>query len=118
MVTKMTSGIKYSQPLTGGDPINQLPVDKNPPLPNEVHIIDILFKKHRGAMDMIFEEAKDSVLVASLVIIACMPQIDLFIHKMIPISQQSPYFLLLAKGLIAAFLYWIIKHFYLSRRNT
>lgn len=118
MVTKMTSGIQYSQPLTGGDPINQLPVDKNPLLPNEVHIIDTLFKKHRGAMDMIFEEAKDSVLVASLVILACMPQIDLFIHRMIPISQQSPYFLLLAKGLIAAFLYWLIKHFYLSRNNT
>ena len=118
MVTKMTIGIQYSHPLTGGDPINQLPVDKNPPLPNEVHIIDTLFKKHRGAMDMIFEEAKDSVIVASLVILACMPQIDLFIHRMVPISQQSPYFLLIAKGLIAAFLYWIIKHFYLSRNNT
>jgi hypothetical protein len=118
MVTKMTNGIQYSQPLVGGDPINQLPVDKNPPLPNEVHIIDTLFKKNRGAMDMIFEEAKDSVLVAAVVVLACMPQIDLFIYKMIPISQQSPYFLLLAKGLVAAFLYWIIKHFYLSRRNT
>lgn len=118
MVTKMTNGIQYSQPLVGGDPINQLPVDKNPLLPNEVHIIDTLFKKHRGAMEIIFEEARDSVLVAALVVLACMPQIDLFIHKMIPISQQSPYFLLLAKGLIAAVLYWIIKHFYLSRKNN
>ena len=114
----MTSSIQYSQPYAGGDPIIQLPVDKNPPLPNEVHIIDTLFKKHRGAMDMIFEESKDSVLVAALVVLACMPQNDVFIHKMIPVSQQSPYFLLLAKGLIAAFVYWIIKHFYLSRKNT
>lgn len=118
MVTKMKTGIQYSQPLVGGDQINQLPVDKNPPLPNEIHIIDTLFKKHRGAMDIIFEEGKDSVLVAALVVLACMPQIDLFIHKMIPVSQQSPYFLLLAKGLVAAFLYWIIKHFYLSRKNN
>jgi len=114
----MTKSIQYSQPLLGGDLIHQLPVDKNPPLPNEVHIIDTLFRKHRGAMDIIFEEAKDSVLVAALVVLACMPQIDLFIYKMIPISQQSPYFLLLAKGLIASILYWLIKHFYLSRRNT
>jgi hypothetical protein len=118
MDTKMTNGVQYSQPLLGGDAIIQLPVDKNPPLPNEVHIIDTLFKRHRGAMDIIFEEVKDSVLVAALVVLACMPQNDLFIHKMIPISQQSPYFLLLAKGLIAAFLFWLIKHFYLSRKNN
>jgi len=118
MLTKMTSTIQYSQPLVGGDPINRLPVDKNPPLPNEVHIIDTLFKKHRGAMDMIFEEAKDSVLVAALVVLACLPQIDPFIHKVIPISQTSPYFLLLSKALVAAFIYWLLKHFYLSRANS
>ena len=115
MVSKMTSSIQYSQPLATGDQIAHLPVDKNPPLPNEVHIIDPLFKKHRGAMDLIFEEAKDSVIVAALVTLACLPQIDAMIFKLVPISQTSPYFLLLAKGLIAGFMYWLLKHFYLSR---
>jgi hypothetical protein len=117
MVSKMTSSIQYSQPTTGGDLISQLPVDRNPPLPSEVHIIDTLFQKHRGTMDIIFEEAKDSVLVAALVIIACLPQIDSMINKFLPISINSPYFLLLAKGLSAAIIYWLLKHFYLSRKS-
>ena len=117
MLSKMTSSIQYSQPLAGGDPIKNLPVDKNPPLPNEINIIDTLFKKHRSTMDVIFEEAKDSVLVAALVVLACMPQIDVFIHKIVPMSKTSPYFLLLAKGLIAAFIFLLLKHFYLSRNS-
>jgi len=114
------SSVQYIQPrlIASGDPISQLPVDQTPPLPNEVHIIDTLFKKHRGGMDMIFEEAKDAIFVALLVIIACFPNIDVIIHRIIPSTVNFPYFLLLVKGAIAALIYWIIKHFYLSRKLT
>ena len=100
-----------------GDPITQLPVDKTPPSQNEIHIIDTLFKKHRGTMDVIFEEAKDSIIVCILVIMFCLPYIDNFVYKMLPMTQKSIYFLVLVKGLLASFIYWILKHFYLSRKS-
>jgi hypothetical protein len=42
----MNNSIQYNQNFANiGDPILQLPVDKNIPMPNEVHIVDTLFKK-------------------------------------------------------------------------
>ena len=114
--------IQYGQPtpsisLQAGDPIAQLPVDQTPPNINEIHIIDTLFKKHRRMMDVVFEEAKDALIVGLLIITFCLPQIDTIISKILPMTQKSPYFLLLAKGLFASILYWLIKHFYLSRKS-
>ena len=87
----MDTTIKYNQPTpVKGDSILQLPVDQTPPLPNEVHIIDTLFKKHRRTMDVLFEEAKDAIIVSLLVILASMPQFDLMIYKILPITQKSP----------------------------
>ena len=105
------------QMSVGGDPIAQLPVDKTPPSQNEIHIIDSLFKKHRKTMDVIFEEAKSAIIVGLLVIMFCLPNIDTIIQKFLPITQKSLYFLLFFKGLIASVMYWLIKHFYLSRKS-
>ena len=114
--------IQYGQPepslsFQAGDPIAQLPVDKTPPNMNEIHIIDTLFKKHRRTIDVIFEEAKDALIVGLLIITFCLPQVDTIISKILPMTQKSMYFLLLSKGLLAAILYWFIKHFYLSRKS-
>jgi len=103
--------------MLAGDPIAQLPIDKTPPSQNEIHIIDSLFKKHRRTMDVIFEEAKGAIIVGLLVVLFCLPNIDTIIQKFLPITQKSLYFLLFFKGLIAAVLYWLIKHFYLSRKS-
>ena len=114
----MNNSIQYNQNFANiGDPILQLPVDKNIPMPNEVHIIDTLFKKHKGAMNMIFEEGKDSIIVALLIIASCLPQIDQTFQKILPITQKSPYFLFVGKGLLFGLLFWLIKHFYLSRKG-
>jgi len=114
--------IQYNKPAMqmqnqAGDPIAQLPVDKTPPSQNEIHIIDTLFKKHRGTMDIIFEEAKGAIIVGLLVIMFCLPHIDIIIHKFLPITQKSSYFLVFVKGLIASLIYWLVKHFYLSRKT-
>ena len=100
-----------------GDPIAQLPVDQNPPSNHELEIINTLFQKHRGAMDVVVEESKDSFLVAILVIIFSLPQLTTLINKWLPITSTSPYILLLVKGVAAAVLFWLIKHFYLARKN-
>lgn len=116
--------IQYNNPTSAmtmqmptGDPIAKLPVDKTPPSQNEIHIIDSLFKKHRSTMDVIFEEAKSSIIVGLLVIMFCLPHIDTIVQKILPITQKSVYFLLFVKGLLASFIYWLLKHFYLSRKT-
>jgi hypothetical protein len=112
--------LQYAQSMIAspaGDAIAQLPVDQNPPSNTEVQIIDTLFKQHRSTMDIIVEESKDALLVAFLVILVSIPQTNSLINRFIPITINSPYILLLVKGLAAAMLYWLVKHFYLSRRT-
>ena len=114
----MSNTIQYNQNFPiNGDPILQLPVDKNVPMPNEVHIIDTLFKKNPGAINMIIEEGKDSIIVALLIIASCLPQINEAFKKILPITQKSEYFLFVGKGLLFGLLFWLIKHFYLSRKG-
>ena len=69
-------------------------------------------------MDIVLDEAKDALLIALLVIISCLPQLDKLLQKFIPLTEKSPYILFLIKGLIAGGLYWLIKHFYLSKKST
>jgi uncharacterized integral membrane protein len=99
-----------------GDLITQLPIDQQQPTPHEVQIIDTLFKKHKGTMDVMFEEAKDSIIVALVIILFCLPQVDATIQKLLPITHKSPYILMLIKALAAGVLFWLLKHFYLSRK--
>jgi len=119
----MSSAVQYSQTVApamqasaAGDPIAQLPVDQAPPTSNEIQIVNTLFKKHRGDMDVVFEEAKDSILVAVLVIVFSLPQIGAFIKRFLPMAEKSPYILVLVKGFAAMAIFWLVKHFYLSRK--
>lgn len=119
----MSSTIQYSQPapapsIPDGDSITQLPVDQTPPNPTEIQIIDTLFKKHRVTMDIIFDEAKEALIVALLVMLFCLPQIDVMIIKFLPVAERSPYILVVVKGLVAAALFWLMKHYYLSRKSS
>ena len=100
-----------------GDPITGLPVDQELPQHNEVEIVNTLFKKNRSAFDVVLEDSKDALLVGVLVILFCLPQIDVLIGKVIPITSTSPYVLLLTKGAIAVAAFWLIKYFYLSRKQ-
>jgi len=98
-----------------GDSIKQLPVDQTSPTNTELQIIDALFK-NRKTMDVIFDETKDAMIVAILVILFCLPKVDDIINKFLPITVNSPYILALFKGMAVALLFWLVKYFYLSRR--
>ena len=124
-MSNLSNTVYYNQPnqtdpsfKLDGDPISQLPVDQNPSNPHEIQLINTLFKKNRKTMDIVLDEAKDSLLIALLVIISCLPQLDKLLQKFIPLTEKSPYILLLIKGLIAGGLFWLIKHFYLSKKST
>ena len=116
------SSIQYSQPNSlgraSGDPISQLPVDQSQPSNNELQIVNSLFTKHKSTMDTLVEEAKDSVLIGSLFIAFSLPLIDGLLKKILPVTQKSPYILVAIKAITVMALYWLIKHFYLSRKSS
>ena len=102
----------------GGDNIKQLPVDKEQPNHDEIHIIDTLFKENKNTFQVIIEDSKDAVIVAAIIMAFSMPQIDELIKKFLPITTNSPYILYIVKGASGGILFWLIKYFYLSRSNS
>ena len=98
------------------DQLSNLPVDKTPPLQHEQHIVDTLFTKHKTTMESLFCAAKTSLIVGILFILLSLPQINQIIYKIIPSAESSFYITLAIKVLAIMILYWIIKHFYLSRK--
>ena len=106
---------QIQQDLNTGDSIAQLPVDSSIPTNNELRIVNTLFKNHKNEMNSIFEESKESLLVSILFIIFSLPQINNIIYKIVPPSKNSIYILLITKALLLGTIFWLIKHFYLSR---
>lgn len=116
----MSIPIQYNNQIpvnNGGDPINQLPTDKNQPSIGEAKIINSLFEKNYTTLELMFEELKDSVIFAILFIIISLPQIDNMIYSVAPITKNSSYFMLGLKAIIIVALHWLIKHYYLSQRR-
>ena len=116
------SSVQYSQAapvLQGptGDPISQLPVDQSQPTNNELQIVNSLFTKHRNTIDIVMEEAKDSIIIGMLFVIFSLPLVDSLVKRVLPITEKSPYILVAIKAVAVMALYWLIKHFYLSRKS-
>jgi hypothetical protein len=106
--------IKYA---TNSDLIKDLPSDKVPPSPDEIQIMDILFKNSdRASIGNLFKEIKDVLTVGILFILFSIPQLDTLINKFIPITQTSVYFLIIIKTTVIMMLYWIIRHLYLAKK--
>ena len=101
-----------------GDPIAQLPVDQSQPSHNELQIVNTLFTKHKSTMDVLLEEAKDSVIIGVLFVIFSIPLVDSLIKRVLPITEKSPYILIGIKAIAVMAFYWLIKHFYLSRKGN
>jgi hypothetical protein len=116
----MENNILYSQNpsdiIENADIISQLPSDKTQPSHNELKIINSLFKNN-NLMTSLFIEVKDSFLVGILVVLFSLSQVDYFIKSFLPITEKSPYILILIKAISAMILFWLIKYFYLSRKD-
>ena len=102
--------------IPNGDNISQLPVDQSQPSLNELNIVNSLFTNHKEGINSIVNELKDSVIVGALFIIFSLPPIDNCLHKILPFTQRSPYIMVVIKSIAVMALYWLIKHFYLSRK--
>jgi len=96
------------------DDIENLPLDKNyVPSKSESEIVDMLFGKNKS--DAVVNELKDLFVIAILFVIFSLKNVDEFIQKVVPVTQNSPYYLLGVKTIAFTVLFWIIKNFYLSR---
>ena len=68
-------------------------------------------------MNSLFSEAKESIIVGIIFLIFSIPAIDSVIKSIIPATNNSSYILLLIKILFVMVLFWVLKHFYLSRKT-
>uniref|UniRef100_A0A6C0LV51 Uncharacterized protein n=1 Tax=viral metagenome TaxID=1070528 RepID=A0A6C0LV51_9ZZZZ len=110
--------IQYNQdPASTGDPIQNLQIDNSQATQNEIHIVDTLFTKNAGIMDKLAVEATDCIIIGVIFIVFSLPQTNNLIKKILPVSANSPYILIGIKTLAVMISYWLIKHFYLSRRE-
>jgi hypothetical protein len=102
------------------DDIENLPLDKTYiPTQNERAIVDSLFGvQNKSVLNKIVNELKDLVLIAILFILFSLKNVDEFIQKVIPASQNSLYILLLIKTIAFVTIFWIFKNFYLSQSNN
>lgn len=96
--------------MSSGDFIPQLPISKTPPTPNELRIVDNLFKSEE-TLKIVFKEFKDAILIGVLFIIFSLPQIDTLIQKFAPvIVSGSAYFMFSFKALVFVIVYYFIKN--------
>lgn len=115
--SQQTQSVPLPQQIQKADIISQLPADNTNPTHNELKIVDTLFKHHGGEMNSIFNEAKDTILIGIIFIALSLPTIDNIIRKLLPVTEKSEYFLIFAKSIVFMLLYWVVKHFYLSRQS-
>lgn len=106
------------QYVQSADIIAQLPVDETQPTHNELRIVNTLFKDHQNTVNKLANEAKDSVIIGILFVVFSLPQLDEIIGRFYPTTQKSPYLLIFVKVLIIMVLFWVVKHFYLSRKMS
>ena len=102
--------------VTYNDSINDLPTDKVDPTENELKIVNNIFKKNKKMMNRIVEELQDPFIIGILFVLFSLEQVNSIIIKFFPAAQNSFYILIGIKALAFMILYWIIKHFYLSRK--
>ena len=102
--------------LLGGDVISQLPADTTQPSQHEMQIINTLFKNHQSEMNNIASEFKDAIFVGLLFLLLSNSVVDNLVTRFIPVASTSPYILLGIKTAIIIVLFWLLKHYYLSRK--
>ena len=103
--------------LPMSDNLKSLPTDKNIPSESDIHMTNSLFGENKSVTEKIIYEGKDMIIIGILFVTFSLPQIDEIIQNLLPITKTSNYILIASKALMVMILFWLIKHFYLSRNN-
>ena len=99
-----------------GDIINTLPTDKNNLSEVDQNIANTIFGENLSLTEKLVKEGKDMFIIGFLFVVFSLPQLDDIIKKFIPITVNSIYILILIKAILLMVIFWLIKHFYLSRK--
>ena len=103
--------------MQNADIIDSLPTDQSIPTHSEIQIVDTFFKQRQNALQKIFNGTQDVIIVGLLFVVFSLPQIDDFIKKFAPSTENSPYILMFVKTLLFMFCYFVVKNMYLVRKN-
>jgi hypothetical protein len=98
------------------DDLSTLPTDKNNPSDVDKQLADTIFGEQLSFPQKLLKECKDMFILGLLFVVLSLPQLDQLIKKFVPMTNNSIYILILIKALVIMVLYWIINHFYLSRK--
>ena len=99
------------------DDIISLPTDDTQPTPVELEIMNNLFKENKSLFSKLFDELKEPLIVAILFILFNLGYTTNVIHSLLPITNSSDIFLVIAKAFFIMLAFWIVKHFKLARLN-
>ena len=112
------SSINYSNQDTNmTDIIDELPTDLSIPSHSEINMVNTLFKKNRGKIQIIFDELKSSILIGVLFILFSMPQTDDLVKRFVPSSEKSIYILVGIKAITVIAIFYFLNNMYLVRKN-
>jgi hypothetical protein len=98
-----------------GDLIQNLPVEKTQYTENQMKIANIVFKENQSVLSSIACELKEGVILSILFIVFSSPQLDAFIIKTIP-NSNNMFFMYGIKCTAIIILFYILKNFQLSRK--
>jgi hypothetical protein len=104
-------------PPPQSDDITQLPSTKSPPTHEEIHMVEEIFGETPTVMDNLVRESRDVLLVGILFIFFSIEPVTQLFHKALPFTSNSIYLCVFVKTLFIMVFWWLIKHFYLSRRK-
>jgi hypothetical protein len=94
----------------------QLPTDASMPSHEELQIINTIFQENKATNGKLFNEAKEIVIIIILFIILSIEPVDKLLKKFIP-SSNNQYILILIKGIILGVSFYVIKNFYLIKKQ-
>jgi hypothetical protein len=99
------------------DSIKSLPTNTDIINDLDLQIVNNLFgTSNKSIKENVLHEAKDLIIISILFIILSLPQTDKILQKYLPITNNYSYNIIL-KTIIFVIFYWVIKHFYLIRKN-
>lgn len=98
------------------DNINDLPIDKKMRQTEiEIELIDTIFKGEPSTLKVLIDEIKEPLIVGVLFVLFSLQYLESVTQSLLPLTNNSPIFIMITKVIFIMILFWIIKHFNLSR---
>lgn len=98
----------------GGDNLKALPVDQDPPSPEEVHLMELYFKDKKTKIEQLFSYSKDLIVLGLIFVCLSLPQTDALIIRICPSATSYPTMVVI-KAILLVFLFGIIQNIYLAK---